>query len=162
MPKPHTRLSNSVRGINKFGLAFAIVSVAACATQPPLPTEVDVHTHADVESRIAHKMPPGSNEMLRALIAQSDDLEVIISDVVNPAGASVPKHFHPGQEFRYVIERSAIHREEGQPDQTLNVGDAYVIPPRAVHNPMGGPKGARAIVFRVHQKGNPERILVNE
>ena len=162
MPKPHARLNNSVRGINKLGLAFAIVSVAACATQSPQPKEVHAHTHGNIEHSVAHKMPPGSNEMLRALIAESDDLEVIISDVVIPAGATVPKHFHPGQEFLYVIEGSAIHREEGRPDQILNAGDAYVIPPRAVHNPMGGPEGARAIVFRVHQKGNPERILVTE
>lgn len=120
------------------------------------------HSHSEPHALLAHNLPAGSNEMLRALIADSDDLEVIISDVIIPANGSVPKHYHPGEEFLYVIEGSAIHREAGQPDRTLNAGDTYVIPPRAVHNPMGGPNGARAIVFRVHKKGNPERILVNE
>lgn len=104
----------------------------------------------------------GSNMMLRAPITISDDLEVIISDVIIPPNAGVPRHFHPGEEFLYVIEGSAIHREEGKPDQTLKAGESYVIPPQAAHAPVGGPNGARAIVFRVHKRGQPERILKPE
>ena len=37
-----------------------------------------------------------------------------------------------------------------------------VIAPEAVHAPIGGPGGARAIVFRVHVEGQPERILVTD
>ena len=40
----------------------------------------------------------------------------------------------------------------------LSSGD--VIEPEAIHAPRGGPDGARAIVFRVHVAGQPERILV--
>lgn len=107
----------------------------------------------------ATRPPPGSNEMLRAPITIADGLEVIISDVVIPPDATVPRHYHPGEEFLYVIEGSAVHVEAGKPDQVLRAGDTYVIPPRAVHEPRGGPQGARAIVFRVHVKGEPERIL---
>lgn len=107
-----------------------------------------------------HEMPAGSNEMLRAPLSGAPDLEVIISDVVIPAGAQVPRHYHPGEEFLYVIEGSATHVEEGQPDRPLNVGDSYVIAPRRIHEPIGGPEGARAIVFRVHVKDQPERVLV--
>ncbi len=96
--------------------------------------------------------------MMRAPITISDDLEVIISDVVIPPGATVPAHYHPGEEFLYVIEGSAVHVEAGKPDQILSAGDAYVIPPEAEHAPRGGPNGARAIVFRVHKQGLPERI----
>ncbi len=106
--------------------------------------------------------PPGSNEMLRAPITIANGLEVIISDVVIPPNATVPRHYHPGEEFLYVIEGSAVHVEEGKPDLILRVGDAYAIPPRAVHAPRGGPDGARAIVFRVHVVGTEERILVEE
>ena len=102
--------------------------------------------------------PPGSNEMLRANLTHDPHLEVIISDVVIPAGATVPSHFHPGEEFVYVIEGSAVHVEDGKPDQILSAGDSYVIPPDAIHAPRGGPDGARAIVFRVHRNGLPERI----
>ena len=98
--------------------------------------------------------------MLRAPITGVDGIEVLISDVVIPAGAAVPSHYHPGEEFVYVIEGSAIHVEEGKQDQLIEAGEAFVIPPEAVHSPRGGPDGARAIVFRVHKEGLPERILI--
>ena len=132
------------------GLSLALL--AGCAS---------VDTQAD-QSADATRPPPGSNQMLRAPITISDDLEVIISDVVIPPGAAVPRHYHPGEEFLYVIEGSAIHVEAGKPDQILSAGDAYVIPPQAQHAPRGGPDGARAIVFRVHKQGLPERVNVGE
>ena len=121
---------------------------------------VDHHQHTHPAETA--KPPPGSNLMLRGPITISDDLEVIISDVVIPAGATVPRHYHPGEEFVYVIEGSAVHVEAGKPDQVLRAGDAYVIPPEAEHAPRGGPNGARAIVFRVHKEGLPERINIGE
>jgi len=106
----------------------------------------------------APRLPPGSNEVLRSVLAENPDLEVIVSDVIIPPNASVPRHYHPGQEFLYLIEGTAVHVEQGKPDLPLKAGDTYVIPPRAIHSPRGGPDGARAIVFRVHMKGQPERI----
>lgn len=108
----------------------------------------------------APRPPPGSNETLRAPLSLAPGVEVIISDVVIPPNATVPRHFHPGEEFLYVIEGSAVHVEDGQPDRILKAGDSYVIPPRAPHAPRGGPEGARAIVFRVHVEGEPERTLL--
>ena len=107
-----------------------------------------------------YKPPPGSNQMLRAPITIADGLEVIISDVVIPPNGTVPRHYHPGEEFIYVIEGSAVHIEEDRPDRILKAGDTYVIPPEAKHSPRGGDEGARAIVFRVHVEGKEERILV--
>ena len=77
-----------------------------------------------------------------------------------PPNAEGPRHYHPGEEFVYIIEGSAVHVEEGQPERTVQAGDALVIAPEAEHAPRGGPNGARAIVFRVHVEGEPERILV--
>lgn len=133
------------------GLLSLSLLLGACVS-------VDHHHHEAEQTR----PPPGSNQMLRAPITISDDLEVIISDVVIPPGATVPRHFHPGEEFVYVIEGSAVHVEEGKPDQVLSAGDAYVIPPEAEHAPRGGPDGARAIVFRVHKDGLPERINIGD
>jgi len=101
---------------------------------------------------------PGSNEMLKAPIQAAPDLEVTVSDVIIPPGATVPAHSHPGEEFVYVVEGSAVHVEQGKPDRPVEAGEAMVITPGAVHAPRGGPDGARAIVFRVHKKGQPERI----
>ena len=106
----------------------------------------------------ATRPPPGSNEVLRSPLAGTPGVEVIVSDVVIPPNGQVARHYHPGEEFLYLIEGTAIHVEEGKPDLPLKAGDSYAIPPRAIHSPRGGPEGARAIVFRVHVAGQPERI----
>jgi quercetin dioxygenase-like cupin family protein len=145
-----------IRGSLLFSVAAALLLLSSCATS-------DRDAPPDAEApEAAPRPPPGSNQMLRAPLTVAEGLEVIISDVVIPPNATVPRHYHPGEEFIYVLEGSAVHMQEGQPDQTLRAGDTYVIPPRAAHAPRGGPDGARAIVFRVHVEGEEERILVEE
>ena len=119
------------------------------------PGEADPAAAAYPES-----LKPGSNEMLRTTLQSVPGVEVIVSDVIIPPNATVPRHYHPGEEVAYVIEGSAVHVEQGKPDLPVKAGDAFVIPPEAVHAPRGGPAGARAIVFRVHVEGQPERIPV--
>lgn len=140
--------------------AFVIL-IAACFTASCDAPQTD-HPSGEQQVQAEHVPPPGSNQMLRAPITIADGLEVIISDVVIPPGVTVPRHYHPGEEFLYVIGGSAVHVEEGKPDRVLKAGDAYVIPPQAEHAPRGGPEGARAIVFRVHVEGMEERILVDQ
>jgi len=137
-------------------IKFLLCCAAALMTVPSVLAAQDDQSAAPKP----YPPPPGSNQVLRAPITASPELEVIVSDVVIPPGATVPRHFHPGEEFVYVIEGSAVHVEEGKPDRTLGAGDSLVIPPRAVHAPRAGESGARAIVFRVHLKGEPERIPV--
>ena len=114
-----------------FTAVLSALLLAACGQAAVQETPSPEHRHAP---------PPGSNEMLRAPITGAEGLEVIISDVVIPPNATVPRHYHPGEEFLYVIEGSAVHVEEGKPDRELKAGDAYVIPPRAEHAPRGGLK----------------------
>ncbi|QLC23832.1 cupin domain-containing protein [Parasphingopyxis algicola] len=147
-------------------LLLISLPIGLCAAAAPSAAHDSHHAgHAPVkhtQNDDAEVPPPGSNQRLRAPITIAEGLEVIISDVVIPAGAAVPRHYHPGEEFLYVLEGSAVHVQEGQADITLSAGDSYVIPPRAIHSPRGGPDGARAVVFRVHVDGQPERILVPE
>ena len=107
-------------------------------------------------------LKPGSNQMLRAPLTVADGLEVIVSDVIIPANAQVPRHYHPGEEFVYVLEGSAVHIQAGQPQRVVEAGEAFVIPPGIEHAPRAGENGARAVVFRVHVEGEPERTLVPE
>ena len=106
------------------------------------------------------KLPPGSNEMLRAPLTLTNGLEGIVSDVIIPPNATVPRHHHPGEEFVYIIEGSVVHVEEGKPEFVLEAGEAITIAPEVEHEPRGTEEGARAIVFRVHTEGAPERTLV--
>ena len=66
--------------------------------------------------------PAGSNEVLRTKVRVADNLEVIISSVYIPSGVQVPRHYHPGEEFLYVVQGSAVHVEEGQADRVLTAG----------------------------------------
>ena len=116
------------------------------------------YAQAQQEDSRPYPPPPGSNEMLRSPLLSTPGIEVIVSDVVIPPNGQVARHYHPGEEFLYLIEGTAIHVEEGKPDLPLTAGDSYAIPPRAIHAPKGGSEGARAIVFRVHIAGQPERI----
>ncbi len=104
--------------------------------------------------------PAGSNEVLRSKVRVADNLEVIISNVFIPPGAVVPRHYHPGEEFLYMVQGSAVQVEEGRADLEVKAGEAYVIPPEAIHAPYGGPDGGHAIVFRLHVEGKEERYLV--
>jgi len=138
--------------------SLACLALAACQQSSQI-------TDADADQAVAAVtapagLKPGSNEMLRAPISAAPELEVLISDVIIPPNSEVPRHFHPGEEFVYVIEGTAVHAEQGKPDRLIRAGDSMVIPPQAVHAPRGGPQGARAIVFRVHVMGQPERIPV--
>jgi len=116
------------------------------------------YAQAQREEARPYPPPPGSNEMLRSPVLSTPGIEVIVSDVVIPPNGQVARHYHPGEESLYLIEGTAIHVEEGKADRPLKAGDSYAIPPRAIHAPKGGPDGARAIVFRVHLAGQPERI----
>ncbi|MEQ1929538.1 MAG: cupin domain-containing protein [Parvularculaceae bacterium] len=112
-----------------------------------------------VESSLPGR-PPGSNEVLVAALESAQGFSVVISDVVIPAGKSVPKHTHPGEEFVYVVAGEAIHVEDGSPDVVLKSGESFVIRKGKAHSPRGGANGARAVVFRVHPTGEAERTLI--
>jgi len=87
--------------------------------------------------------------------------EVIVSRVVIPPNASLPKHWHPGEEFAYVLEGSAIVRRDGEADVTVSKGDVAKIPLKRIHTAVTTDQGATILVFRVHEIGKPERVLVD-
>ena len=98
--------------------------------------------------------------LLRSGLEVVEGAEVIVSVIELGPGLTLPKHYHPGEEFIYVLEGSAIVWQQGKPDVTLGAGEIYRIPLQQVHTAVTGDSGARAVVFRVHKKGQPERIPV--
>ena len=103
---------------------------------------------------------PPLNNVLHAELASAPGLEVIVSVVELPPHTTLPKHLHPGEEFAYVMEGSMVLWQEGKPDRALKAGDAGGVPLRQVHTTKTGAEGAKLLVFRVHAKGEPERIPV--
>ncbi|WP_421723361.1 cupin domain-containing protein [Bauldia sp.] len=132
----------------RIGLVTTITALAGMSALCVIPVSADE----------GHRPPPGSNTMLVAPLETAPGLEVIVSDVVIPPNAEVPPHTHPGEEIVYVIEGAAIHREEGQEDRIYRAGEAFVIGKGKVHSPQTTNEPARAIVFRVHPVGAPERM----
>ena len=155
---------------NGYAIALSALLFTACSTpSQTAPTSKQIVEEQSEEPAVSDvggdnsgpELPPGSNEMLRAPLTLAEGTEVIVSDVIIPPNATVPRHYHPGEEFVYIIEGSVVHVEEGKPEFILKAGEATTIAPKREHEPRGTEEGARAIVFRVHPEGEePERTLV--
>jgi len=96
--------------------------------------------------------------LLATELERVEGTEVIVSRVTLPPNAALPKHRHPGEEFGYVLEGSAVFSMEGEADRTIAKGDVARVPLRRVHSVRSGDEGATILVFRVHEKGMPERM----
>ena len=118
-------------------------------------------------SMIGHASEPGASSsvqaenLLRESIAGVEGKEVIVSRVSFPPRTELPWHWHPGEEFFYVIEGSVTLLRRGEPDSPTVEGDAQKIAPEIIHTGRTGEHGAELVIFRVHAAGEPERYLVD-
>lgn len=109
----------------------------------------------------AAKAEPGVKleNLLKAELEGVKGTEVIVSRVTIPPNASLPRHWHPGEEFAYVLEGTVTLWQEGKDDIVLKGGDVGKVPLKQVHTAMTSDEGATILVFRVHEKGQPERVV---
>ena len=117
--------------------------------------------HADHHDTAMPASPVFEN-LLRAVLEGVDDTEVLVSRVVIPPHTELPRHWHPGEEFAYVIDGSVTLWKDGEEDVVMEAGDVGKVPLRKVHTAITGNEGCELIVFRVHVSGEPERVLVEE
>ena len=89
-----------------------------------------------------------------------EGLEIVVSHVEIPANITLPKHWHPGEEFVYVLEGSEVLWQKDKPDVHLKKGDVFKVPLRQIHTATTGEEGVTVLVFRVHEKGQPVRVNV--
>lgn len=106
--------------------------------------------------------PPGLNleTLLKAQLEGFEGGEVIVSRVTIPPNTSLPKHWHPGEEFAYILEGSAVLWQDGKEEIVGKAGDVVTVPLKQVHTAITRDEGVVFLVFRVHVQGKPERILV--
>jgi quercetin dioxygenase-like cupin family protein len=121
---------------------------------------------AEDEDEAKHGQPAGEpavklETLLKAALEGVDDVEVVVSRVTIPPHTSLPKHWHPGEEFAYVLEGEVVLWQDGKKDVVGKEGDALKIPLKQVHTAMTGDTPATVLVFRVHEEGQPERTLVD-
>jgi quercetin dioxygenase-like cupin family protein len=105
---------------------------------------------------------PEINNLITRVLEGVDGVEVILSHVALPANADLPKHWHPGEEFAYVLRGSVTLFLGGQDDKVVSQGEAGVVPLKRIHSARAGSEGVTLLVFRVHEQGKPGRVLVEE
>lgn len=96
--------------------------------------------------------------LMKAQLEGVDGTEVIVSRVTMPPNTMLPKHWHPGEEFGYVLEGSVVLWQEGKDDLVFKKGEVAKVPLKQVHTAMTRDEGATLLVFRVHEAGEPERV----
>jgi len=102
-----------------------------------------------------------AENLLREPILGVEGKEIIVSRVSFPPHTELPWHWHPGEEFFYVIEGSVTLKRRGQGDTPTAHGAAQKIAPEVIHTGRTGEQGAELVIFRVHAAGEPERYLVD-
>ena len=122
-----------------------------------------------VPMAMAHEVPemtslkaPEIQNLLTNTLEGSDGLEVIVSHVSLPPNVTLPKHWHPGEEIAYMLQGSVTLLLDGESEKEITAGEVGIVPLKALHTARSGDEGATIIVFRVHQEGQPGRILVDE
>jgi quercetin dioxygenase-like cupin family protein len=100
------------------------------------------------------------DNILTGQLEVAEGLEVVVSRIVIPPNTELPKHWHPGEEFGYVLDGSIMFWQEGKDEVLLQKGDVAKIPLQKVHNVRTTDSSATVLVFRVHKSGEPVRVLV--
>ena len=120
--------------------------------------------HDDTQSEPARESTAPklkAETLLHNELEGAENTEVIVSRTTMPPNTTLPKHWHPGEEFAYVLEGSVILWMEGEEELTVKPGDVIKIPLKQIHTAITKDEGATVLVFRVHEKGKPERVLVD-
>ena len=116
---------------------------------------------ASAERAIPVYAPPqGATQVLQGPIAAAPGHSLIVGDLNMAPGAEIPRHYHHGEEFLYVIGGSAVVSRPGVPDVTLGPGEALRIAPGTVHWGRSGPDGVRAVSSWVQVDGKALREAV--
>lgn len=124
-------------------VVVAAVSIPALADEsPPAPSGVKLEN------------------LMKSELEGFEDGEIIVSRVTIPPHTSLPRHWHPGEEFGYVLEGSCYLWQEGEEDILIEAGEVLKVPLEQVHTAVTRDEAVTILVFRVHEAGKPERVPV--
>ena len=133
-----------MRGIGITLLLSLLACQAPRASEPPTEVKIENLLAKELSEHIA------------------SDREVFISYVELPPNTTLPRHWHPGEEFYYVIDGVVTAELDGKRTSVDRAGAAGHIPLKMVHTAITGSEGARLVVFRVHEMGQPHRNVVEQ
>lgn len=100
------------------------------------------------------------NNIMTSQLELVEGVEVVLSYVDIPPQTRLPKHWHPGEEFLYMLKGSGILWQENKSDTRLQEGNVLKVPLKQIHTFTAGEDGATVVLFRVHEVGQPVRINV--
>ncbi len=138
---------------------IAVMLMAACSQNSDNKT-------ATVSEEMENSKPETEEvkieNLLRDTLEITEGVEVIISYVELPKNTTLPYHYHPGEEFAYLLHGSGDLLLKDQGQKSIKAGQAGKVPLRVVHSFTSGNEGAKIVVFRVHEQGQPDRIMAEE
>ena len=102
---------------------------------------------------------PSAGTLLRESLIGLADQEVIVNEVDIPPNTELPWHSHPGTEIFYVLSGSIVLMQRNRTDIQSQEGEVRMIPRGVVHSGKTAEEGASLLIVRVHDAGQPERIL---
>jgi quercetin dioxygenase-like cupin family protein len=97
------------------------VAAVLCTLQPP-------SASAQEKPDITHA------PLLKSVLPDTADQEVIVWDTQYAPGASNPRHFHPAAITFHVLSGTGVWQEEGKPPVTLHAGDSLFVPAGTIHS----------------------------
>jgi quercetin dioxygenase-like cupin family protein len=98
--------------------------------------------------------------LLRDSLGLAEGIEVVMSYIELPKNTTLPSHYHPGEEFVYVIQGYGELTLKDESKIIIKAGETVKVPLRKVHSFSSLNEDVKGVVFRVHEKGQPDRILV--
>ena len=98
--------------------------------------------------------------LLRDSLEIAEGIEVVMSYIELPKNTTLPSHYHPGEEFVYLIQGSGELTLKDKSKIIIKAGETAKVPLKHVHSFSSLNEDVKGVVFRVHEKGQPDRILI--
>ena len=97
----------------------------------------------------------GFSELYRVAVADLTNPEIVMGLLEREGESRTPKHYHPGGEFGFVLEGAVSVEAEEEASTTISAGESFYQPPGEWHIVSTGAVGAKTVVFRIVQNGQP-------
>ena len=114
------------------------------------------------DSVAVYRPARGITEVNSGVIQAAPGHRLVTGDLNIPANSPIPRHYHHGEEFLYILGGSTVIVREGMGELMLRPGQSLRIAPGTVHWGKAGPEGLRAVSSWVVPDGQPLRVPVPE
>jgi quercetin dioxygenase-like cupin family protein len=98
--------------------------------------------------------------LLKTVLPNTANQEVIVWETEYAPGAVNPRHMHPAAITFHVLAGTGVWQEEGKPPVTLHAGDSLFVPAGTVHSHWNPSKteSLRFLEFMVAEQGKAGSI----